>query len=158
MDSTLRTPSGLDGMFRYRGGGWNNTTRTSERLQRCQCEALPHCTQSSVWSIWHGHQHTLHQASAPVLPWEAIIGGQLNPLQRQPCGVWRTFGFWGQIHHNSWWGNQPMLWLHGIVYLVNYPLSGGTRSAPSLRLDIGPLINLGTQHDGRSARTWMKRV
>ncbi len=24
--------------------------------------------------------------------------------------------------------------------------------------DIGPLINLGTQHDGRSARTWMKRV
>ncbi len=23
--------------------------------------------------------------------------------------------------------------------------------------DIGPLINLGTQHDGRSARTWMKR-
>jgi len=26
------------------------------------------------------------------------------------------------------------------------------------RSDIGPLINLGTQHDGRSARTWMKRV
>ncbi len=25
-------------------------------------------------------------------------------------------------------------------------------------LDIGPLINLGMQHDGRSARTWMKRV
>ena len=25
-------------------------------------------------------------------------------------------------------------------------------------VDIGPLINLGTQHDGRSARTWMKRV
>jgi len=24
--------------------------------------------------------------------------------------------------------------------------------------DIGPLINLGMQHDGRSARTWMKRV
>ncbi len=24
--------------------------------------------------------------------------------------------------------------------------------------DIGPLINLGTQHNGRSARTWMKRV
>jgi len=24
--------------------------------------------------------------------------------------------------------------------------------------DIGRLINLGTQHDGRSARTWMKRV
>ena len=24
--------------------------------------------------------------------------------------------------------------------------------------DVGPLINLGTQHDGRSARTWMKRV
>ncbi len=24
--------------------------------------------------------------------------------------------------------------------------------------DIGPLLNLGTQHDGRSARTWMKRV
>ncbi len=24
--------------------------------------------------------------------------------------------------------------------------------------DIGPLINLGTQHDGRSVRTWMKRV
>ena len=23
---------------------------------------------------------------------------------------------------------------------------------------LGPLINLGTQHDGRSARTWMKRV
>ncbi len=28
----------------------------------------------------------------------------------------------------------------------------------SLDPDIGPLINLGTQHDGRSARTWMKRV
>jgi hypothetical protein len=25
-------------------------------------------------------------------------------------------------------------------------------------IDVGPLINLGTQHDGRSARTWMKRV
>jgi len=24
--------------------------------------------------------------------------------------------------------------------------------------DIGPLINLGMQHNGRSARTWMKRV
>jgi hypothetical protein len=24
--------------------------------------------------------------------------------------------------------------------------------------DVGPLINLGTQHDGRGARTWMKRV
>jgi len=24
--------------------------------------------------------------------------------------------------------------------------------------DIGPLINLGMQHDRRSARTWMKRV
>ncbi len=24
--------------------------------------------------------------------------------------------------------------------------------------DVGPLINLGTQHNGRSARTWMKRV
>ena len=24
--------------------------------------------------------------------------------------------------------------------------------------DTGPLINLGTQHDGRSARVWMKRV
>jgi hypothetical protein len=24
--------------------------------------------------------------------------------------------------------------------------------------DIGPLINLGTQHNGRSARTWMKRI
>ncbi len=23
---------------------------------------------------------------------------------------------------------------------------------------LSPLINLGTQHDGRSARTWMKRV
>ncbi len=25
-------------------------------------------------------------------------------------------------------------------------------------ISLGPLINLGTQHDGRSARTWMKRV
>jgi len=30
--------------------------------------------------------------------------------------------------------------------------------AKQLSYDIGPLINLGTQHDGRSARTWMKRV
>jgi len=32
------------------------------------------------------------------------------------------------------------------------------RSLILLEHDIGPLINLGTQHDGRSARTWMKRV
>jgi hypothetical protein len=37
-------------------------------------------------------------------------------------------------------------------------------SQPNLReplwkgLPVSPLINLGTQHDGRSARTWMKRV
>jgi hypothetical protein len=30
--------------------------------------------------------------------------------------------------------------------------------APVRILAVSPLINLGTQHDGRSARAWMKRV
>ena len=35
-----------------------------------------------------------------------------------------------------------------------HPRRGGSSGYP----DVGPLINLGTQHDGRSARAWMKRI
>ena len=27
---------------------------------------------------------------------------------------------WGQIHQDFWWVNQPILWLQGLVYQVNY--------------------------------------
>ena len=37
-------------------------------------------------------------------------------------------------------------------------LTTPTLSCDAEVIDIGPLINLGTQHDGRSAQTWMKRV
>jgi len=54
-----------------------------------------------------------------------------------------------------------------IAFLVNMTTINGqtiTYMHPTLpdsilyKSDIGPLINLGTQHNGRSARTWMKRV
>ena len=36
--------------------------------------------------------------------------------------------------------------------------AGGEAKEPEEKPAVSPLINLETQHDGRSARTWMKRV
>ena len=43
-------------------------------------------------------------------------------------------------------------------FALPLPLDKITQIPGVLLTDVGPLFNLGTQHDGRSTRTWMKRV
>jgi len=47
---------------------------------------------------------------------------------------------------------------YAIIGQLLTPYCLGGRQGDNQQTDIGPLINLGTQHDGRSALTWMKRV
>jgi len=66
-------------------------------------------------------------------------------------------------HLRHWRGRPRSLRPEGCLGLLLFYLGRcqGSEREDALTVrdcDIGPLINLGTQHDGRSARTWMKRV
>ena len=60
--------------------------------------------------------------------------------------------------------SEPLGAAPALLLLHRSPLSTAAIAAVAAAataaalLALSPLINLGTQHDGRSARTWMKRV
>jgi hypothetical protein len=66
---------------------------------------------------------------------------QAQPLRSMRC---KQTGGWGAI---------DCVFPCGRLQDITYQSKGRERHN-----DIGPLINLGMQHDRRSAQTWMKRV